>query len=122
MDLKEKVDKIIEEFEYDVNLDDYPVTESGMVKVDAYLIDTETVEDYVKDRELLAAVCEAVFRENCHEVRRDWQESQDGEAVLGLDESDELIRVMHLDPYSIEDLKNAILKNDDIVELILENS
>lgn len=75
--------------------------------VDAYYIPSDQAEQYIADRELFAEKAAAIFREFYPTVIRDWAGSEDGEAVLALDENDRLMMHVHLDPGNIREMKAA---------------
>lgn len=77
----------------------------GYTWVDAYLIPDHEVEAYVAERERLATEALDAMKTFCHDARRDWAGSEDGEAILGLDKRGDLIAVIHLDPQSLEEIK-----------------
>lgn len=83
---------------------------SNMVQVDAYLIPEERAAQYVADRERLAAFASAYMTQFCASVQRCWQGSEDGEAVVGLNEAGEIISMIHLDPDGVRSLD----KPDDL--------
>lgn len=75
-----------------------PTRSSNLVQVDAYMIPEESAAQYIADRERLAAVAIAYMSRFCTFVERCWQGSEDGEAIVGLDEAGEIISMIHLDP------------------------
>ena len=73
-----------------------------MTLVDAYMVPNEEVDQYIADREELAAVAIGLMSPFCASVERCWKGSQDGEAIVGLDSAGEIISMIHLDPDGIE--------------------
>ena len=71
--------------------------------VDAYRVPACEAEAYRARREQLAQAARAHFRAaGCAAVQRCWAGSEDGEAVVGLDENGALLCLVHLDPTSTE--------------------
>ncbi len=89
------------------------------VQVDAYCVASSEEESYRADREELAKQALFVFAKHFHSASRQWAGSQDGEAVLGLDEKGQLKALIHLDPNGIELLKENPAA-DDFEKALLE--
>ena len=87
--------------------DYFPEKTEGMTLVDAYYIPDEEVDEYRKDREYYAQKAAEIFAKHCYSVTRDWKGSQDGEAILGLNEEGTLIMLVHLDPDDVHSMKEA---------------
>lgn len=75
---------------------------SGMTLVDAYMVPDEDVDEYIADRERLAALAIKILTPSCALVERCWQGSEDGEAVVGFNAEGEILSMIHLDPDGIE--------------------
>ena len=73
----------------------------GHVKVDAWLLSEEEAPRFRKDRETAAAAMEKALQKRYHHTARRFFGSEDGEAVVGLDESGEMQCLMHLDPGNV---------------------
>lgn len=89
----------------------FPEKMDNMTLVDAYYIPDEEVEDYIFHREKYAEILLEAFKEKYNFAERAFQGSQDGEAVIGLDEKEDLMNLIHLDPMTIEDMKVAEKEN-----------
>ena len=81
---------------------------SNMVQVDAYMIPVERAEQYIADRETLAALAIELMTPFCASVERCWQGSEDGEAIVGLNGAGEILSMIHLDPDGIKLLDNVV--------------
>lgn len=121
MDLETKLKKIVSEFDYEVDLSEYERS-GNLIIVDAFWIPEEEAEKYIHDRELLAELVTEVFASEGYAVERSFQGSEDGEAILALDEKEDLQRVLHLDPYSVEDMNEVIKSGESLVDFIISNS
>ena len=75
------------------------------VRVDAYCVSSSEEKSYRADREELATRSLKVFGKYFHSTERCWAGSEDGEAVVGLNEKGELRALIHLDPMGIDLLK-----------------
>ena len=96
----------------------FPEKMNGMTLVDAYYILDEEVEEYVFYREKYAEILLKAFKEKYNSAERAFQGSQDGEAVIGLDEDGNLINLIHLDPMTVDEMKKA--EKEDKIEEYLE--
>ncbi len=76
-----------------------------MILVDAYWIPENEAGQYIAAREETARRLTQAIQSFCPGVERCWAGSEDGEAVVGLDSKGELMVVMHLDPYTIEEVQ-----------------
>lgn len=81
-----------------------------MVWVDSYLIPVEEAEQYIADREFCAAEAAKVMERFCTSVSREWAGSEDGEAVVGVDQHGEILCMIHLDPTEIDRMMEEIQK------------
>lgn len=84
----------------------------GIRLVYGWHIPEEEADEYIRIREGFAAKALDFYAQRFHSVRRDFKGSQDGEAVLGLDEKGELQCVLHLDPMNIEAMQEAEKKGE----------
>ena len=75
----------------------------SFVKVDAYLIPTGEHEGYVRDRDELREKAKEVFSLDCAHVECDFSGSEDGEAVVGVNEDGEIVHLIYLDPMNVEE-------------------
>lgn len=75
---------------------------SGMTLVDAYMVPNKHVDQYIADREKLAAIATELMKPFCASVERCWKGSQDGEAIVGFNSAGEIVSMIHLDPDGIE--------------------
>ena len=121
MELENKIDEIISEFKLDIDLNEYE-KRNDLVVVDAYWIPEDEAMEYIRDRELLALIATEIFTSEGFKVERDFAGSQEGEAIIGLENNGEIARFIHLDPYSIEGLKDAIKNNENVIDYILFTS
>lgn len=96
----------------------FPAHADGMTSVDGYYIPDEEVDAYLKERAYYGKKAEEIFRRFCPNTIRDWAGTQDGEAVLGLDEKGKLMMLIHLDPTDIETMKEAE-KEGNLEEVLL---
>lgn len=65
------------------------------------MIPNEDLEQYIADRERLAARAIELLTPFCASVERHWQGSEDGEAVVGYDAQGNIFSHVHLDPDGI---------------------
>lgn len=92
----------------------------GFEKVDAYLIPKKEAGSYKRRRKAARKAAKAAMKEFCDRVYCDFAGSQDGEAVIGMKDG-EYIAFIHLDPWGIERIEQAI-KEDRLVEVLQEES
>ena len=95
-----------------------PTDSSNLVQVDAYMVPEERAARYIADRERLAAFSIAYMTQFCASVQRCWEGSEDGEAVVGMNEAGEIISLIHLDPDGVRLLD----KPDELKEYLRPNS
>lgn len=79
----------------------------GVRLVDGWHIPEAEADEYIRTRERYAEMALAFYAKRFASVRRDFAGSQDGEAVLGLDEQGELQFLLHLDPMNIQQMEEA---------------
>lgn len=77
-----------------------------MVNVDGYEIRRSMLETYLEDREQLAERLMRLMQQKGLTADRKWAGSQDGEAVVGCDANNQIVALMHLNPFEINDAKS----------------
>ncbi|MDO5027275.1 MAG: hypothetical protein Q4E50_05550 [Tissierellia bacterium] len=87
---------------------------AGMTKVDAYMIDNEDLEDYIEKRERKFAYLKTMLEKKGYQVKRSYEGSQDGEAIIYKKEDGEWRFLIHMDPIFVND-ENIL---EDILKLI----
>ncbi|WP_229136195.1 hypothetical protein, partial [Bacillus anthracis] len=88
------------------NLNKKNILVEGDTKIDAYLIPNKMVKQYIEDREKLALEIQKYYNSLGLKSKRCFLGSEDGEAVVGIDKEGELIKLIHLDPETIEGMQN----------------
>lgn len=84
----------------------------GLRRVDVWDIPEEEADAYIEKRERYAALATKCYEARSLNVRRDFQGSEDGEAVVAVDETGEIAFLLHLDPYETEAMQKAEAKGD----------
>lgn len=86
----------------------------GSIRVDAYMIENNEAENYIKDREQKYEEAKAYLEERGYSIERAYQGSEDGEAIIyKAGEEDDWHFLTHLDPSFLElDVKELI---DEII-------
>ncbi|PKK38674.1 hypothetical protein ABB02_01980 [Clostridiaceae bacterium JG1575] len=85
----------------------FAVKVDGMTLVGSYYIPDDLVDEYLRNRKELARKARRIFKKYCHSVCRDFKGSQDGEALIGLDEHGKIKMFIHLDPDGIDAMRAA---------------
>lgn len=49
--------------------------------IDAYAINFEDVDDYIRKREFVASIVSSIYKKHRKKVFRNWKELEDGEAI-----------------------------------------
>lgn len=73
-----------------------------MVLIDNYWIDDAHAQQYLADRSQAAQKATAAMSTFCASVQTQWAGSEDGEAVVGLDEQNSIRSVISLNPHSVK--------------------
>ncbi len=84
-----------------------PRHRDGMTLVDSFYIPDANVAQYRRDRERCAELAAEVMRQHCADVSRDFQYSEDGEALVGRDADGRITMLLHLDPEGVAELLKA---------------
>lgn len=79
----------------------------GATLVDAYYINDEEVEEYVRDRNHYRDALMAYARRFFPTVTTEFQGSEDGEAVVAYRRDGSFKFILHLDPMRINEMKEA---------------
>lgn len=89
----------------------------GFEKVDAYLIPKKEANQYRRRRKAAKKAAMEAMRTFCVHVYADFKGSQDGEAVMGIDNTGETIAFIHIDPYGVERIEQAQKEGNLVEEL-----
>ncbi|MDE8257149.1 hypothetical protein PT250_07185 [Erysipelothrix rhusiopathiae] len=95
-----------------INGHEFPIYMDDMVLVDAYYVPSSTVESYIKDREFFAMKAQDVFSSFCSQVERKWENTEEGEAIVGYDENNNIAALVYLNPKGIENMLYAYQNHD----------
>ncbi|MBK2403386.1 hypothetical protein GTU75_00615 [Erysipelothrix rhusiopathiae] len=102
-----------------INGHEYPIYMDDLVLVDAYYVPRDTVQSYIKDREFFAMKAQDVFATFCARVERKWENTEEGEAIVGYDEHNTIVALVHLNPKGIEQMLHAY-QNHDLESYLLK--
>lgn len=80
--------------------------------IDNYIVPMEDVANYLERRNYWRQQLITFFQPHFHKVTTGFKGSQDGEAIIALNEKNELELVLHLDPYYLEKLETAEKNNN----------
>lgn len=79
----------------------------GMTLVDSFYIPDANVVQYRRDRERCADLAAAIMGQHCASVTREFQCSEDGEALVGRGADGRVQMLLHLDPEGVAELLKA---------------
>ena len=93
------------------------------VKIDAWMIPEAEAPRYEADREKAAQAMEKALQARYHHTARRFRGSEDGEAVVGLDEKGEMQCLIHLDPSNVAAAVRALDADtfEDFIAIALED-